>query len=530
MSAKIECQVCFDNVKVDQCLSCCFCEKELCKKCIVSWMNTKKALTCPLCNKLFPRYFIVGKFGKAFMHKFAIIEKETLLVREKLMIPEYSKYLYIPEAMEKHKLKINELEAILRKYRLMDPKLFKNDKDLMDLIGEKVNKTIVCKFYLDQVIAEKYQLQILRRILTDQQLREQDGPSTSTSVKPVCPCPINECKGYVRKSDYKCCICEKEICKKCFVNIDNEEEHTCKKEDIESVENINKESKPCPNCGSRISKTDGCDQMFCIMCDTAFSWNTGKVEKGRIHNPEYYRKLREKNINIPREEGDCNINIRDGIFRLSNHIRSLPSNMTSVMSMVQTIHNIIHMKLSEYLHVIDHNRAALDRLDQIRTDKTLISKIEYLQNKITEKEFMDIIYKRHLTTVLNNELREEVNDCTNTMEYLINKANEYVVQYIQDLTNNPNKYGLYDHLRHCYDKYIKEIFKLIDTGYEFLGISEKNVNRIKSSYYNYTNKHISEYLFDFYTEDQRIELNHVEKKETTILRMIDLIREKTKII
>ena len=32
-----------------------------------------------------------------------------------------------------------------------------------------------------------------------------------------------------------------------------------------------------------------CDQMFCVSCHTAFSWDRGTIEKGVIHNPHFYQ-------------------------------------------------------------------------------------------------------------------------------------------------------------------------------------------------------------------------------------------------
>ena len=74
----------------------------------------------------------------------------------------------------------------------------------------------------------------------------------------------------------------------------------------ENVSWVLANTKPCPNCSELISKINGCDQMWCTSCHTAFSWNTGLEDKGAvIHNPHYYQYQREVNNGvIPRNPGD----------------------------------------------------------------------------------------------------------------------------------------------------------------------------------------------------------------------------------
>lgn len=104
-------------------------------------------------------------------------------------------------------------------------------------------------------------------------------------------CPAAECRGFI-SSSYICGTCSLKTCSDCLELVG--EAHTCKPESIESAKAIKKETRSCPKCAARIFKIDGCDQMWCTMdgCNTAFSWNTGHIVSGRVHNPHYYEWLR----------------------------------------------------------------------------------------------------------------------------------------------------------------------------------------------------------------------------------------------
>ena len=120
-------------------------------------------------------------------------------------------------------------------------------------------------------------------------------------------CPAPECRGFI-SSSYVCGTCTLKTCSDCLEIVGDS--HQCKPESVESAKAIKKETRACPKCAARIFKIDGCDQMWCTVdgCNTAFSWNTGHIVSGRVHNPHYYEWLR-RNGGTPgaqpeREVGD----------------------------------------------------------------------------------------------------------------------------------------------------------------------------------------------------------------------------------
>lgn len=113
------------------------------------------------------------------------------------------------------------------------------------------------------------------------------------------------CRGFL-STQWKCGTCQKYYCNECHALLgeDRNTPHECKADEKATAALIRTETRPCPKCGIRISKIDGCDQMWCISCQTAFSWNTGQIVTTRIHNPHYYEYLRQAGRALPREQGD----------------------------------------------------------------------------------------------------------------------------------------------------------------------------------------------------------------------------------
>ena len=85
-----------------------------------------------------------------------------------------------------------------------------------------------------------------------------------------------------------------------------EHTHVCDANNIASALAIKKETKQCPGCHNRIFRVEGCSQMWCTGCHTAFDWNTGrKVSTTGLHNPHWFEYQRTLNGGtVPRTPGD----------------------------------------------------------------------------------------------------------------------------------------------------------------------------------------------------------------------------------
>jgi len=106
-------------------------------------------------------------------------------------------------------------------------------------------------------------------------------------------CPKESCRGFINDRG-QCGTCTLFVCAKCRQSKKAyvDEDHVCKEEDIQSVNFLRKDSKPCPSCSAPIHKIAGCSHMWCTACHTAFCWNTLKIlNPSQAHNPHMVQWL-----------------------------------------------------------------------------------------------------------------------------------------------------------------------------------------------------------------------------------------------
>lgn len=179
------------------------------------------------------------------------------------------------------------------------------EKSLLPLTQIKIEKRIKLEKIALKIAKLKKQIDELK-----DEAKKIRGNKTNDAKRVFTKkCPSKTCNGFL-STRWICGLCDCRVCNKCHeikkMNNDEEKEHVCKKENLETVKMLDSETKTCPKCAASIFKIEGCDQMFCIQCHTPFSWNTGKaIISGPIHNPHYFEWQRKLNGGVlPRQTGD----------------------------------------------------------------------------------------------------------------------------------------------------------------------------------------------------------------------------------
>ena len=297
--SKEECQICTENLNVTRRkpVECPYCKFSVCRECV------RRSITidtrdpqCVSCKAVWDREFLETVLQKSFMTSdYRVHRREVLLERAKARMPEYQQKAH------------NELTA--RGIDQLVVKLGDEIKALMERINE--------------IRAEIAQQQRTAHLLRTGQYKQE----VHRENKFVRGCPKDGCRGFL-DARYTCGICETKCCRKCHLVMADKKEHECNADDVATAELLKKDTRSCPKCSIPIFKIDGCDQMWCPECKTAFSWRTGQIETGRVHNPHYYEWMR-RNGTLPREPGDQPAAEQEHVQNLCNN--GLPE-YTSLMN------------------------------------------------------------------------------------------------------------------------------------------------------------------------------------------------------
>jgi len=384
-------------------IKCCFgdCNFEACKSCVRKYLlNTTKEPHCMNCKKAWSQDFITMNLNRSF------ITQEYKNTRMDILLDtEMSK---MPQTMEAaHRQK--QIDSKRTEIFSVDEKICKLNMQIKELNEEK------------------------RKCRVDIYNLHNNGDKSNERRKFIMPCPGNDCRGFLN-SQYKCEMCNMHTCPKCLIIIgpNKNVEHICNEDMVKSAELIKKETKPCPACGTRISKISGCNQMWCTNCHVAFSWNTGTIDNGPVHNPHFYEYQKTTTTGgiAPRNPGDivcggmCNyVMLRTVFTNIILKTEYFVKNrvfVNNLVSVFYSLHRIgVHISQVSLPHYREQARD-IDHNEGLRVD--------YILKRKTKEELRTIVYQRDYTRQKNREVL-----------YILELISVTLIETFNQIINSKNK-------------------------------------------------------------------------------------------
>ena len=365
-----ECAICTEkmNMTTRKQITCEHCSFVHCLSCFkmymqqtfpqVRCMNCKEEFSVSFIRKNVPKIFFFNDYMKSQTHK--VVNQQNLKKHKRKI---QNKKKYIDHKISKLKKEFNQKQSDFVK-KQKDIKLYRKQFPESITIDEAVIKHR--EVYSEYSKCHEVYLKNLFEI---------------NKQSPKYNCFSNSCNGILFGSDdeLQCESCHKYVCGKCFIMKDDKN-HICDQENIDTTTQLKEQAIPCPNCLSFISKTDGCNDMWCVNCNTAFLWSTGELIRGRFHNPHHTEWLK-KDI---------------------NNERISPSNKTT------------------------ESDTFFDNLTIIKNDtKTAVSEktIDYINDSISEDKYFNFVKKNQKKICYISELIQLYNNFVKTEKNIIIEDN-----------------------------------------------------------------------------------------------------------
>jgi len=412
-------------------ISCPYCSFEACRTCCEKYILDQNAPKCMsnACDKEWTRNQMALMFTKTFMsNEWKKHNEDILFEKEQALLP--ATQIIVEDIIRKEKINIQIME-----------------------INEKI---------------EKLKIQ-------QQDLRSTININNNENEKKVFvrACPDENCRGFL-STQWKCGLCEKYSCPECHVvkGIDRNIPHECDANELATAKLLDKDTKCCPKCSTGIFKIDGCDQMWCTICHTAFSWKTSKIETN-IHNPHFY-EWRRQNGTLNRNPGDgpcrqeINHNMIDDFFNILRIKEQIPKfNLkkdkdTLLPENANIIYNKLEFIIPRMIHFRYHDMPRY-RMNQVENNLDL--RIKFMRNMIDKEKFKITIQKQNKLFQKNHEIYQLLEVFNTTIIDILFRIKDIIE------LSQPKKID-YDLINNILNKeinniisYVNDCFKMISSTY-----------------------------------------------------------------
>jgi len=345
-----DCDICAEtfNKTTRKPIECLYCGFHACRKCISTFLLENTIVPkCMSCKAEWNMEYLRTQLTKSFMDsKYREHQKDALLAEQEATLGDLQPLARFEVEKEKLWEKVSEAEDKVRQAQ-DHCRLLRIKAQKFSLEGAKLNPAERQAFFM--------------------------------------ACPRAECRGKL-SSAYKCGMCVHWFCPHCHVDkgLEKDDPHECNPDDVATVKLLKENTRPCPKCHEGIYKVSGCDQMWCVSCHTCFSWKSGNILNGVVHNPHFYEFQRRKGNGVaPRNAGDIPCG---GIPNLEE-IRTLMSRpMTPTQKSLEAIHRLI-------VHLTDQTMPRVLQRIQSKPAANQKSGILFLQGLINRLHWRESIYR-----------------------------------------------------------------------------------------------------------------------------------------
>lgn len=380
----LNCMICLDGTSHARSALCHRCEKAACYSCLIAYfeanLNAESIFSCPECRafvwnphtirKQFPKRLMEGDVAEKII-------KPAIWMQIEAQIPRYQEEAGNAKRIKEIQEEIHRLREIVYDIRERGETFLRNgeiqgvenrdglnvyddwgrltevhegptrdygvgyDRTWTELDSDERKRTmkILVEQWARHQAAYKMEQRIIELVRLEADLIKKKFDNDSIANQAF-RCPEPECRGLVQRETMKCGFCNLDACSRCQQK--KEENHVCNEDLVQTLTLIQRETKPCPKCKVSIQKTEGCDQMYCVLCKTVFSWETGLEDRtGIVHNPIAIEVMRNAGV-LMRAPGDIpcgGLVTIESWFKFWNKLNEFPEDNVLRQFFNQTKHN-----------------------------------------------------------------------------------------------------------------------------------------------------------------------------------------------
>ena len=333
MACTNTCEICVEPITCNRNKFDCECGFSACRTCVVRYVEgNNNEPRCMSCNQVWSREQLYHMMPQTVCKRMVAHAADVEVRRQKAMLPSTAPFVEMRAEHKKLVEKFEENRKKIRKYQKRESEL----KSKLDPLNDRM-----ARFGL------------------------QTDPESSEKRKSVLgSCTKSDCRGFIDSSTRVCCVCSTKHCKRCLE--EKTDGHECDEDVLATIRLVRESCKPCPKCNVSIHKINGCNDMFCTSCSTAFCWRTGNIHPGGNSNPHYYDWIRNHRANTQSTVDP------EQVFLQSEEVQALPQ--------------IDRYCITEFLQHIRHIETDVRRLSERRSEtahnrKMLIMRAKYMESK-----------------------------------------------------------------------------------------------------------------------------------------------------